>query len=64
MPIRVEIGPKDLEKNQVVCARRDTGEKIIVQQAELAEKIRKFLEAIQKNLYNRALEFQKKIRMK
>src|SRR3989338_1112668 len=34
VPIRVEIGPKDLEKNQAVCVRRDTGEKIIVPQSD------------------------------
>lgn len=59
VPLRVEIGPKDLEKEQAVCVRRDTGEKIIVKQAELAEKIPEILEAIQKNIFDRALKFQK-----
>jgi len=58
VPIRVEIGPKDLEKNQAVCVRRDTGEKIIVPQSDLADKIPEILEEIQKNLFDRALKFQ------
>ena len=58
VPIRVEIGPKDLEKNQAVCVRRDTGEKIIVPQSDLADKLPEILEKIQKNLFDRALEFQ------
>jgi len=58
VPIRVEIGPKDLEKNQAVCVRRDTGEKIIVPQSDLADKLPEILEEIQKNLFDRALKFQ------
>lgn len=59
VPIRVEIGPKDLEKNQAVCVRRDTGEKIIVPQGDLADKLPEILTEIQKNLFDRALKFQK-----
>jgi len=58
VPIRVEIGPKDLEKNQAVCVRRDTGEKIIVPQSDLTDKLPEILSEIQKNLFDRALEFQ------
>ena len=58
VPIRVEIGPKDLENNQAVCVRRDTGEKIIVPQSDLADKLPEILKEIQKNLFDRALEFQ------
>ena len=39
IPIRIEIGPKDIENNQVVVVRRDTREKIIVAINELCEKI-------------------------
>ena len=58
VPLRVEIGPKDLEKNQAVCVRRDTGEKIIVPQSDLTDKLPEILSEIQKNLFDRALKFQ------
>ncbi len=57
VPLRIEVGPGDLEKNQVVMVRRDTGEKLFVPQAELKEKLAETLEAIQKNLYDKALKF-------
>ena len=56
VPIRVEIGPRDLENNSAVIVRRDTREKIFVSIDELPEKIGKTLEAIHKNMYNKALE--------
>ena len=40
IPVRVEIGPKDIEANQAVLARRDTGEKIVVSLDELETKSR------------------------
>src|SRR5436189_5031089 len=57
VPLRLEIGPKDLDKNQVVLARRDTGEKIFVSQDGLAETVRTLLDTIQKGLFDRALAF-------
>lgn len=54
VPIRLEVGPKDLEKNQAVLARRDTGEKITVSLDELEEKIPALLEEIQQNMFQRA----------
>ncbi len=56
IPVRVEIGPKDLEKEQVVLVRRDTGEKSFVPQDRLAKLLPELLEHIQQDLYNRALE--------
>ena len=56
VPIRVEIGPRDLENNSAVIVRRDTREKIFVSIDELPEKIGETLEAIHKNMYNKALE--------
>jgi prolyl-tRNA synthetase len=56
IPVRVEMGPKDIEKEQVVLVRRDTGEKEFVALAELEERLPKLLEEIQTNLYNKALE--------
>lgn len=56
-PLRVEIGPKDIERGQVVLVRRDTGDKISVKDGELLEKIRKLLNDIQSNLVWKADEF-------
>ncbi|QKE72370.1 proline--tRNA ligase [Arthrobacter citreus] len=55
IPVRVEIGPKDIEKNQAVLVRRDTREKTIVSLEELEENITKLLEEIQSALYEKAL---------
>jgi prolyl-tRNA synthetase len=57
IPLRIEIGPKDIEKNQVVIARRDTNEKILVKEKDIVEKIKIFLEDIQKNLFKKAKKF-------
>ncbi len=59
IPIRIELGPKDLEKKQVVVVRRDTGDKEIVKESELKTKIPKVLEDIQKNLFKKAEKFLK-----
>lgn len=56
VPLRLEIGPKDIEKEQVVLVRRDTGEKVIVKNAEIEETIKTLLEDIQKNMYQMAKE--------
>ena len=57
IPTRIEIGPKDLEKNQVIVVRRDTREKIVVSMDEIAVKLRDILETIQQDMYNRANDF-------
>ncbi|WP_213084050.1 proline--tRNA ligase [Heyndrickxia camelliae] len=54
IPVRLEVGPKDIEKGQVVLARRDTSEKIIVPMEELETKIPALLEEIQNNLFEKA----------
>jgi len=54
VPIRLEIGPKDIEANQCVLARRDTGEKITVSLDNLEESIFETLIAIHGNMYNKA----------
>ncbi len=54
VPLRIEIGPKDLEKNQVMLARRDTGEKISVKTEEVREEVERTLKLIQENLFERA----------
>jgi prolyl-tRNA synthetase len=57
VPVRIELGPKDLQNNVAVLVRRDTGEKRTVVQASLAGEIRRTLEQIQTDLFNRARAF-------
>jgi prolyl-tRNA synthetase len=54
VPIRLEIGPKDIEKNQVVLVRRDNRKKIFVQMDELEENIDNLLKDIQASLLENA----------
>jgi len=60
VPIRVEIGPRDIENNQCVIVRRDTSEKINISLNNLYETISKLVDDIQTNMYNMCLENQKK----
>ena len=57
VPLRVEIGPKDIEKSAVLVARRDTREKQSVPMEGLAAALRVLLDDIQRNLLERALRF-------
>lgn len=57
IPIRVEIGPKDLEKKQMVIVRRDNGKKYIVSEKDVSGKVSELLEDIQKNLFKKAKKF-------
>ena len=54
VPLRVEIGPKDIEKDQCVIARRDSGEKVFVPLGQLEDKVRELLDAVHDGLYARA----------
>ena len=54
IPLRVEIGPRDIENGQAVLVRRDTREKVTVSLSELSEKVGALLEDIQKNMYETA----------
>ncbi|WP_312942570.1 proline--tRNA ligase [Oscillibacter sp.] len=56
VPLRVEIGPKDIEKGQCVAARRDTGEKVFIPLAELETAAEGLLNEIHDNLYAMALK--------
>lgn len=56
VPLRLEIGPKDLEKNSVMLVRRDTGQKTSVGNEEMVSKVKLVLQEIQDNLYNKAKE--------
>ena len=54
IPVRVEIGPKDIAQNQAVLVRRDTHEKLVVSLDEIAEQVEALLERIQKEMLERA----------
>ena len=51
VPVRIEIGPKDIEKGECVFVRRDTFEKIAVKFEDVGKRLGKVLEAIQENMY-------------
>lgn len=53
VPIRLEVGPKDLKQGQFVAVRRDTGQKVIVPEADAEKRISTLLEEIQNNLFKR-----------
>ena len=56
VPLRLEIGPKDIENNRCVVVRRDNGEKIFVSLDELETKIPELLEAVRDGLYRKAFD--------
>ena len=56
VPVRIEIGPRDVKKGQVTTVRRDTLEKVAVKDEKLADTIIEMLEEIQNNLFSRAKE--------
>jgi prolyl-tRNA synthetase len=59
IPIRIEVGPKDMEKGQVVLVRRDTYQKIPIAAGEAEARVGQLLEEIQNSLFRRALAFMK-----
>lgn len=58
VPLRVEIGPRDLKNGQCVLVRRDTGEKASVALADVEGAVRELLATIQSSLFERAKAFQ------
>lgn len=60
VPIRLEVGPKDIEKNQVMVCRRDTLEKIALPMEGLSESIAALLDDIHNTLFAQALENREK----
>lgn len=54
IPTRIELGPKDIEKNQAVIVRRDTREKIVVSLDNLADELEQVLTTMQKDMLERA----------
>jgi prolyl-tRNA synthetase len=56
IPLRIELGPRDLEKKQVIVVKRNTGEKLIIKIEKLKSEIPKILEQIQKDMFEKAKE--------
>ena len=62
IPVRIEIGMRDLENNKIIFVRRDTSEKIEKNlDVEVTSFVQELLETIQKDMYNRALERRNKL---
>jgi prolyl-tRNA synthetase len=59
VPIRIELGPKDVANNSAILVRRDTAEKTVVSLDSLTDTVASLLIEIQSNLFNRALGYQK-----
>jgi len=60
VPVRIEVGPRDIQKRQVVLVRRDTGEKSAVSEFELLPRLKTLLDEIQENMFNQAKKFMQK----
>jgi len=60
VPLRIEIGPRDIENHQVVLARRDVKDKKFVSLEKASESIVELLEIIQNDLFTKALDFREK----
>ena len=62
IPVRIEIGPRDLENNKITFVRRDTSEKYTEDfNIDVVKYIKDLLETIQKDMYNKALDRQNKL---
>lgn len=57
VPVRIAIGPRDLDNGTVELARRDTSEKISLSQQEVAPKVKYILSEMQDSIYKKALKF-------
>ncbi|WP_128894205.1 proline--tRNA ligase [Longirhabdus pacifica] len=57
IPLRIELGPRDMENNQVVVVSRVSGEKKMISQDNLAEQILHMLDDAQQQMYNKAKQF-------
>lgn len=54
VPLRIEIGPRDIENNVCVAVRRDNGEKTIISLDNLEDEVSKLLDSVTKGLYDKA----------
>lgn len=62
IPVRIEVGERDLNANKIVLARRDTREKITCEaDSDIASTVSDLLDTIQKDMYQRALERREKL---
>ena len=62
IPVRIEIGERDLKENKITFVRRDTREKIVEStDVELVKYVKELLETIQKDMYDRAVERRDKL---
>lgn len=52
IPVRIEIGPRDIENGECIVVRRDTLEKIVVKLEDLKDELEKTLEEVQKNMFD------------
>ena len=59
VPLRIEVGPKDIQKGQVVIVRRDTREKLFIPEERLVETVSNLLEEIQDTIFKRAVKFRR-----
>ena len=57
VPLRLEIGPRDIENRQVTAVRRDTGEKLVIGEDRLPGEVERLLKEIQADMFRRAKEF-------
>ena len=57
VPVRMEIGPRDVEANKLVIARRDNSEKLSISRDEIRDSLKTILDEIQNNLFNQAKVF-------
>ncbi len=57
VPVRIEVGPRDMQNKQIFTARRDTGEKFGIDMDGSTDKIISLLDEIQDNMFNQALAF-------
>ncbi len=57
VPVRLEVGPRDMDSQQVILVRRDTGEKMPVPESELLNQLQRLLNDIQTNMYQKAKVF-------
>ncbi len=57
IPIRLELGPRDMEKNQIVMVRRDTSKKSFIKENDLIDETKKALDTMQKEMYEKAKNF-------
>ncbi|MCR4335402.1 MAG: proline--tRNA ligase [archaeon] len=57
IPLRLEIGPKDLEKKHVVVVRRDNGKKEFVKEKDIKKRVGEILEEMHSDMFNKAKKF-------